>query len=315
MNHLPPKDDTDSDDHVLPPPPMPADELARYSPSRDPDKERDIALYVEGQCRGEEVVQNVELIKTEIVAGQKYEMWDVITDKDRLWVIDPMTNLYSQRNFPSLDYTLSFHVGLMMRIRSRPTGAEASEPSPFDEVLRRQEQAGDLFDRAVEAEDIQAVGVQLRESLLSLLPAMRRRVTLPDAIDQPQAGNFLAWYDLLMDTLCPGDSNKELRQYLKHTARDTWQLVGWLVHDRDANKTAASIAIHACETVLGHSLQVLQRNARDFTETCPVCKSRDIRSHFDPFLGDDGEYYSTCGSCRWSSHQGDDDEEDASISS
>lgn len=300
-----PTDDATPDDCVLPPPVMPAGELARYSPSRDPDKEQDIARYVEGQCRGEEVVQNVELVKTEIVLGDKYEIWDVITDKDRWWVVSNLTNLYSQKSFPSLDYTLSFHVGLMMRLRSRPDGADPAEPSPFDEVFRRAEQAENLFDRAVQAEDFQAVGVQLRECLLSLLPAMRRRVTHSAAIEQPKEGDFINWYSVLMDALCPGDPNKELRQYLKHTAKDTWQLIGWLVHDRDANKTAASIANHACGTVVGHSIQVLERNARDFTETCPVCKSRDIRSHFDPLLGDDGEYYSTCGSCRWRSHQDD----------
>lgn len=300
--HNTPKDDTTADDCVLPPPPLAADDLARYSPNRDPDSEKDIALYVEGQSRGDEVVQNVELIKTEIVVGQKYQIWDVITDKDRWWVIDNFTNLYSQKSFPSLDYTLSFHVGLMMRLRSQQRGADPAEPSPFDEVFRRAQQAEDLYDRAVEAEDFQAVGVQLRECLLSLLPAMRRRVTLSEAIDQPQGNNFLAWYDLVMDTLCRGDSNKKLRQYLKHTAKDTWQLVGWLVHDRDANKTAASIANHACATVVGHSLQLLERNTRDFTEVCPICKSRGIRSHFDPFLGEDGDYYYTCGSCRWSSH-------------
>ena len=309
-----PNDDTPPEDCVLPPPPLAAEDLARYSPNRDPDSEKDIALYVEGQSRGEEDVQNVELIKTEIVAGQKYEIWDVITDKDRWWVIDPMTNLYSQKSFPSLDYTLSFHVGLMMRLRSQSNGADPAEPSPFDEVFRRAQQAEDLYDHAVEAEDFQAVGVQLRECLLSLLPAMRRRVTLSEAIDQPQGNNFPAWYDLLMDTLCAGDSNKQLRQYLKHTAKDTWQLVGWLVHDRDANKTAASIANHACATVVGHSIQLLERHTRDFTETCPICKSRDVRSHFDPFLGDDGDYYYTCGSCRWSSHVDTDDLEDAPIS-
>jgi len=136
---------------------------------------------------------------------------------------------------------------------------------------------------------------------------MRRRVTVADDLDQPKEGDFINWYSVLMDTLCPGGSNKELRQYLKHTAKDTWQLVGWLLHDRDANSTAASIAIQGCGTVVGHSLQVLERNARDFTEGCPICKSRDIRSHFDPLIGDDGDYYSTCGSCRWSSHPGDDD--------
>jgi hypothetical protein len=80
--------------------------------------------------------------------------------------------------------------------------------------------------------------------------------------------------------------------------------VNWLVHDRDANKTAALIAIHGCDTVVGHSLQVFMRSQTDLTETCPVCKSRKVRSHFDPYLGDDGQYYQTCGSCRWSSLDG-----------
>jgi hypothetical protein len=114
-----------------------------------------------------------------------------------------------------------------------------------------------------------------------------------------------------MDVMCPGGSNADLRCYLKHTARDTWDLVNWLVHDRDANKTATDIAIHATGTVVGHSLQILGRQAADLTEECPVCKSRDIRQHYDPFLGDDGDYYLTCGSCRWSSHAGYGDDEDA----
>src|SRR5438045_1437273 len=111
-----PNDDTTPHDCVVPPPALPAADLARYSPSRDPDSERGIAEYIEIESHGEEVVQNVELIKTEIVAGEKYEIWDVTTDKERWWVLTNPTNLYSQKTFPSLDYTLSFHVGLMMRV-------------------------------------------------------------------------------------------------------------------------------------------------------------------------------------------------------
>lgn len=257
---------------------------------------------MEIECRGAETVQHVELVKTEIVAGEKYELWDVITDKDRWWVITNLTNLYSQKSFPSLDYTLSFHVGLMMRLRSRPASAQGGEPSPFEEVFRRREQADHQFDRAVEPQHFQSVGVQLRECLLSLLPAMRRKVTLPPNTDSSQDGNFVAWYNVLMDTLCPGSSNKELLQYLKGTARDTWQLVGWLVHDRDANRTAASIASHACDTVVGHSVQILERHARDFLDNCPNCKSRDVRQHYDPRIGAEGDYYLTCGACRWTNH-------------
>jgi len=92
---------------------MPARELSRYSPERDPDSEQDIARYVEIEAPGE-TVQNVERIRKEVVLGETYEIWDVTTDKGRWWVITNLTNLYSQQHFPSLDYTISFHIGLIV---------------------------------------------------------------------------------------------------------------------------------------------------------------------------------------------------------
>jgi hypothetical protein len=210
-----------SDDCVLPPDhPLPARKLSQYSVDPDPNSENDIANYVHGQAR-EETVQHVEKIKEEFVLSGKYEVWDVITDQDRYWVITNLTNLYSQRHFPSLDYTLSFHIGLMMRLRSRPDNANSEHPSPFDEVFRRQEQAKDRNDRAVEVEDYQAVGVHLRECLLSLVGTLRRRVELPPELERPQDANFIAWSALLMDQLCGGGSNKEIRQHLKTIAKET----------------------------------------------------------------------------------------------
>ena len=281
--------------------PVPAEEIARYSPVRDPASEQDIANYVEGQAQ-DETVQYVEKIKTEYVLGDAYEIWDVTTDKNRWWVITNMTNLYSQEHFPSLDYTLSFHVGLMMRLRSRPAGADASDPHPFDEVFRRQEQAKDRYDRAIEAEDYQAVGMQLRECLISLITAMRRRVPTDDMDERPQDANFKAWSDLLVGQLYSGGGNKELRRYLKAVSKKTWQLVNWLTHDRDANQTASSIAIEACDTLVGHFVQILMRSETDSTERCPLCSSRNVRSHFDIMIEPDGAYFDTCGTCGWSSH-------------
>jgi len=281
--------------------PVPPEELGRYSIDRDPYSEADIASYVEGQAPDEEV-RHVERIKSEIVLGDVYEMWDVTTDMGRWWVITNLTNLYSQKHFPSLDYTLSFHIGLMMRLKSRPDNAGADDPSPFDEVLRREEQASDRHDRAVEAEDYQAVGMLLREALVSLLGALRRRTEIPEDIERPQDANFIAWTDVLMNQLCPGSSNKNLRQHLKSGAKESWQLVNWLTHSRNANKTASSIAIHSCQTVIGHSIQILEKSRVDKTEQCPICKSRNIRSHFDISIGDDGEYFSSCGVCDWTDH-------------
>ena len=192
----------------------------------------------------------------------------------------------------------------MMRLRSRPSNDEAGEPSPFDEVFRRQEQAKERQERAIEAEDHQAVGMQLRECLISLIVALRRRLEFPPGTELPQEANFIGWSALLTDSCCPGSSNKELRQYLKSAAKDTWQLVNWITHHRNANATASSIAIDACNTIVGHFIQMLVRDKIDNLEQCPVCKSRNVRTHFDHTIGADGEYYVTCGICKWSTHPG-----------
>jgi|tagenome__1003787_1003787.scaffolds.fasta_scaffold20840228_3 hypothetical protein len=283
--------------------PVPPELLARYSPDGDPDSEQDIARYVEIEAI-DETVQHVELIKTEYVLGDPYEVWDVTTDKSRWWVVSNPTNLYSQKHFPSLDYTLSFHVGLMARVRSRREGPDSFQPDPFDEVLRRQNQVHERFERAIEAVDLQAVGMQLRECLLSLIAVMQRRAELPAGIERPQAANFVAWSVLVVDCLCPGDKNEKLRQYMKVTSEKTWQLVNWITHDRHANKTATSIAMHAVNTLIGHCIFLLMRERTDQNEQCPVCSSRDIRTHFEMEIEPDGDYYQTCGSCDWSNHPG-----------
>lgn len=292
--------------------PVPPEEIGRYSAERDPDAEQDIARYVHLEA-SDEKVQHVERTKTEYVLGDPYEIWDVTTDKGRWWVITNPTNLYSQKHFPSLDYTISFHVGLMMRLRSRPQGADSSDPQPFDEVFRRRQQAVERHERAIEAEDYQSVGMQLRECLISLIAVMRRRVELRAETERPQDANFTAWAGILMDHLCPGRKNEELRRYLKVTSEKTWRLVNWLTHDRNANKTVSSISIDGCSMVVGHYVQLLTRAQTDKTEKCPLCSSRNIRTHFDVNIEPDGAYYSTCGSCDWSSHPGyPNDEEDGS---
>jgi hypothetical protein len=78
---------------------LPEEFVGRYSPDRDTASEKDIARYVEIEAR-DETVKHVELIKTEFVLGDKYEIWDVVTDKNRWWVVTNLTNLYSQKHFP-----------------------------------------------------------------------------------------------------------------------------------------------------------------------------------------------------------------------
>lgn len=299
-----------NDDCTLPPDhPVPADQLGRYSPERDYDAEKDIADYVGSQAR-DETVQHVERVKTEYVMGTPYEIWDVTTDKDRWWVVTNPTNLYSQRHFPSLDYTLSFHVGLMMRVASKEERAGERMPTPFDEVFRRQNQGADLLERAVEAVEFQAVGMQLRECMISLVAAVRRRVELPAEIERPQDANVIGWSGVLLDYFCPGEKNKDLRQYLKATTERAWQLVNWLTHHRNANKTAALIAKDAVNAIVVHMAHLLSRERHDRTDQCPRCASRKLRTFYDVAIELDGGYFETCGECGWSSHPGYEDDMD-----
>lgn len=295
------KEETGDDDHVIIDHPPPPTEIEKYSLVRDPDAEAEILRYVELEAQ-DETVQSVEKVRDDFVMGEKYEVWDVVTNKDRWWVITNITNLYSQKHFPSLDYTLSFHVGLMARMRSRPEGADSNDPDPFDEVFRRQQQAKDRHDAAVEAVDYQAVGLLLRECLISLIGAIRRRVELDQSTILPKDADFQSWIDVLLNRFCGGGKNKQLRQYLKNASKETWQLVSWLTHDRDANEVASFISIAACDTTIGHFIQLFMRKQTGNQQVCPQCSSRDIRTHYDPAVEPDGAYYLTCGSCGWSNH-------------
>jgi hypothetical protein len=277
--------------------------LGRYSVDHDPHAEGDIADYVSGQARDEKVL-HVERIKTALVLGEKYEIWDVTTDKNRWWVLTNLTNLYSHRDFANLDYTISFHIGLMARLRESSGRVDADNPGPFDEVARRMDQADEKKNLAVEVEDFQSVGMLLREALIALVGALRRRVTLSDDDERPKDADFTGWSDALMNKLCPGPSNEQLRRHLKNTAKETWQLVQWLTHSHSADQTAADIAFNASSTVIGSFWNVLHRDRVGTNDVCPSCRSRNMRSHFDRSIGNDGDYYISCGECGWTNHPG-----------
>lgn len=297
-------DEHDSNDEkcIFPPDhPLPADKLGLYSPARDFYAEQDIANYLVGQAPDEHV-QNVERVKLEYVLGTPYEIWDVITDNNRWWVITNPTNLYSQRHFPSLDYTLSFHIGLMMRVISKSKNEGDFIETPFDEVFRRHQQASDLLERAIEAVDYQGVGMQLRECLVSLIGAIRRHLSEIDFAERPKDAAVVEWNNLFANHLLPSKKNSELRTYLKALVDKTWPLVNWLTHHRNASQSSAQVALDAVESIIKHYVQIVSRERIDRMEECPNCASRDLRTFYDRSILPDGAYFEQCAQCEWDNH-------------
>lgn len=155
---------------------------------------RDVIRYFELESHGEATVEHAEKIASERVYGQPHDVWDVHATDGRWWVITNMTNLYPQDEFKSMDYVLSFHVGLMARIGARqsreaPAGEEEQDRVPSS--WRRYEQAADALNEADEAEEFQAAGMRCREALLTFVREVADAAMIPAGAPAPKAGDFI----------------------------------------------------------------------------------------------------------------------------
>jgi hypothetical protein len=248
--------------------------------------------------RGEESVLHTEKVASERVFGREYDVWDVHTDKERWWVITSPTNLYSQALMPSLDYTLSFHIGLMARVAARrePEGSEAEQE--FLVVANRKlVQASEAFERADEAEEFQAVGMRCRECLLALVRELTQSSDLSDGDDLPKTGDFVAWNERIANAVAPGGTVEYVRGYLKTTAERAWRLANWLTHANNATRDDAELTLSATSHIVSnYASSVLKRRA-GAPERCGRCKSYRIKVDWHPDLGETGLYIPRCDAC------------------
>ena len=84
------------------PPPFPPEATSKFVLGIDERGREDVVRYMGGQAPDENL-KHLEKIKSEKVFGTRYDVWDVVTDKERWWVISNALNLYSQDLFPSMD--------------------------------------------------------------------------------------------------------------------------------------------------------------------------------------------------------------------
>lgn len=275
-------------------------------------KKKEIVEYVEWQSnkgrkkRDKKVaVVHLEQMKTEHVFGREHVAWDVHTNEEhgRWWVITNPTNLYSQHEFPSLDYTLSFHIGICARVASKDHHKAPSETR--DRLLsswRRWEGASEAQTLAKEPEDFQAVGVLCRETLIELVKSLQGQIE-DVALPAPKAADVVAWIELIINFFAPGDRNRHIRSYLKATAKETWQLANWLVHTGNASAHETQLTVDATGNVLMTFGTVLMKGEAKAPDTCPSCKSHRIYSVYDPDAGQPNGYVNVCEACDWNSFE------------
>lgn len=262
-----------------------------------PDHEkRSIVEYVE--LESGDKVSHAEKVSSEIVLGDKTDVWDVYTKKDRWWVITSPTNLYDQKEFKSMDYALSFHAGLRVRMSSRghSKAPEDKVIGGLESVWRIWEQAAEDLDRIEEIEDCQSIGVKCRSALVQLVKNISDVSMVPTGETMPKKADFVNWSKLIAKDLCKGSNRARLRSYLKEISQSCWELVGWLTHSESATKVEADFVLKATENILFCYSHLLLEKRTKPPDKCPKCGS--YRIYLD-YRSKKNKYFSLCEACGW----------------
>jgi len=233
----------------------------------------EIQAYVEGQAR--ETVVHLEKAASEMVGPVRHDIWDVHCADSRWWVVTNPTNLYTQADFKSRDVVLTFHIGLALRMeygRERDVPVAPEPASLLPGSWRRWQQAFEAYDSGDEAENFQAVGVRLRECLVSFVGETRSGDLVPAGQTPPKSSDFKGWTELLATHLAAGASAARLRSYLKKLSIETWEYVNWLTHAKNAVRMDAEIGLKAVEHLLGTFTAARLRLGRTNTR-CDECES------------------------------------------
>jgi hypothetical protein len=273
-------------------------------------QKRAIREYVISQSPADTTISHLEKLASERVLGRKHDIWDVHASDGRWWVITDPTNLYAQDRFPSMDETLSFHVGLMLRVMSREDReprAGLEEGARLSQTWRRFEQAAVALDAAEEAEDFQAVGMRCREVLLTFIGEVTEANMVPEGQDPPKGADFTGWSDLLSQHLCKGRSSARLRSYMQALLGETWRYVNWLTHAKNANRFDSELAIEMLNSNLSLVARVLVHSERKLPGRCPMCGSYQLYADLREELmtaGLEWPYVMLCEACGWEGEEG-----------
>jgi len=241
---------------------------------RGSDLERQEVLdYFAAQMPDDPVV-HLEKVAVERVGSVLHDIWDVHCRGSRWWTISNSLNYYSQDDFKSRDVALTFHVGLMVRIATR-------EEVPITEAgagllpraWRLWEQAVESLDGGREAEDFQAVGVRLREAMVTFASEVADDALVPEGAAAPKAADVVGWSNLVIAAQAAGPSSKQLRSYATKVTRETWDYVNWLTHAKNAIAHDAHIGLAGVSHFLSMITAICLRGANGASSRCQSCGS------------------------------------------
>jgi len=162
-------------------------------------------------------------------------------------------------------------------------------------------QAATALNEGDEAEDFQAVGMRLRECLISFVQETAGEATVPEGSERPKRSDFKGWAELLARAASPSSRGAQMRSYLRAMSRETWDLVNWLTHAANAKRSDADTAVDATSHLLQVFSLALIREKRGEPKCCPDCGSHQATTDYR--RGGDEEVsveaFLLCEPCGW----------------
>jgi len=135
------------------------------------------------------------------------------------------------------------------------------------------QQAVEVMTTSREAEDFQAVGVRLRECMVTFAAEIADEDLVPDGESSPKKADVVGWSELLIIHLAQGSSSEQLRSYGRKLTRETWDLVNQLTHAKNAGSYDAEIGVAAVAHFISTMTAIRMRWSVGPNQRCATCGS------------------------------------------
>jgi len=246
-----------------------------------------VEQYVEKQLDCKVVGSKPEQNYNEL--GVEVTIWNVKTDDGSWWVASsdnlPM-NLYPQDKayYFSTDEVFSFHFGLMLRLLNDDSSRTesiiddiAKGVELMSQIRRKLDLTAEKLLQVVELEEIQAIGVMCRETLLTLMENIFSPDYLKDKEEIPKKSDFKNKSRISLDSLLAGSENAELRDHMRKLSYSAWEFANEVTHSTSKSYQDAAIALSLCTAVVSVFENLLDKFNDPVAELkCKKCGSKRL---------------------------------------
>lgn len=274
-----------------------------------PEYRLDAEQRIEEYLAGNDIhhIKYMQVEQTFDEFGAEIYVWNVRTGDGNWWVVEgsgvPM-NLYTQNEFYfSADEAYSFHLGITQRlqVKYQHEFKHVIDEVPLDiehvkSISRRLNNAAIELNDVSGPEDIQAIGLTCRESLIELAGVLAQDNEKLLSDNNLKAADFKGIAKAIISLYAPGSSNSKLRKRCRDLVEAAWDHSSEVVHSPNKNIPDAKICLlFCCSAVSVMQNLFLKYLGYDNEPKCPECKSMDYEILCDDNSSNQSLSCNNCG--------------------